>query len=35
MRKSGGGSDEPGYNDGQYDFDCTGSGASTGAVLTD
>ncbi len=31
----GGGSDDLDYNDGQYNFSCTGGGGSTGVILTD
>ncbi len=31
----GGGSDDLDYNDGQYNFNCTGGGGSTGVILTD
>ena len=31
----GGGSDDYDYNDGQYNFNCSGGGGSTGVILTD
>jgi Flp pilus assembly protein TadG len=31
----GGGSDDTDYNDGQYNFNCSGAGATTGVILTD
>jgi len=31
----GGGTDDTDYNDGQYNFNCSGGGATTGVILTD
>ena len=31
----GGGTDDTDYNDGQYNFNCSGGGTTTGVILTD